>query len=164
MWRHVSRRTECVESKSYFILGELPGSLIAMDVFDLIDAYQSDDPTFDQQAKDAGCIMMLVSLVSNHGLMGAIDTFRLGIPQALVDVPVALRRFELAEFVELFEHAHTEYMRMLPAIEPEWELSEQDEQLWDELDEKWWAMDEDAVLEATCASRVPFHIHTVEDE
>lgn len=120
-----------------------------MNVEELIEAYESNDPATTQEHKDAGCVLMVSALIDNGGLVGTIENLYLSTPQVVTDAPPALRRQGLDEFADLFEKAATEYLRMRPDADFNIEISEQDEELWDALDDQWYELDDDSKVVAT---------------
>lgn len=95
-----------------------------------------------------GALLSFHGLAENGGLVGgAIENTRLGIDDPLVeDALSACDRFGLPQQAALIRHADQEYVRFRPTGSED--LSEQDEALWEALDDEYFELVTDTVLSA----------------
>lgn len=91
-----------------------------------------------------GAALTLCGVVGNGGLVGTVENAReTGTGELLADGAAGLRLVGLVAAADLVERADREYRRMRPSDCSD-ELSPADERLWDELDEAWWPLGEEA--------------------
>lgn len=93
-----------------------------------------------------GALLSFDGLAENGGLVGgAIENIRLGIDDPLVkDALSAFQRFGLTRQAALIKRADQEYARFRPTGNED--LSEQDEALWEALDQEYFEIATDQAL------------------
>jgi hypothetical protein len=119
-----------------------------------LDAYLQDDPP-DAPAglRRLGAVVSFDGVVGNGGLMDTVLQWRFtDHDDHLDDAEAALRWLGLSETADLVVRARTENVRMCP--EEDDEISEADGELWDELDEAYYALMGDDVLERAVTTRL----------
>ncbi|PQZ95909.1 hypothetical protein CQ018_01015 [Arthrobacter sp. MYb227] len=103
-----------------------------------------------------GALLSFHGLAENGGLVGgAIENIRLGIDDPLVeDALSAFHRFGLTTQAALIQRADQEYARFRPSGSED--LSEQDEALWEALDEEYFEIATDQVLIAAVQKHLDY--------
>lgn len=93
-----------------------------------------------------GALLSFHGLAENGGLVGgAIENIRLGVDDPLVDDALsAFHRFELNQQAALIQRADAEYARFRPTGSED--LSDQDEALWEALDNEYFEIATDQIL------------------
>lgn len=125
---------------------------------DLIDFYdgrtssrESLASDVDRERWDLGAVMVHVGLVDNGGLLGTIENNRETSGPYIADALTALRALGLTDAADLVARAEAAYLAMRPNDCGD-DLTEEQEELWDELDEAWWPVGEQ--IERVVAARV----------
>ena len=105
----------------------------------------------DRERWDLGALVALVGVVGNGGLLGMIENNRETSGPLVADALTALRSVGLAEAADLLARAEAAYLDIRPNDCHD-DLTEEQEELWDELDEAWWPIGEE--IERVVAERL----------
>lgn len=110
--------------------------------------HQSEKSEHTELLWHVGALLSFHGLAENGGLVGgAIENIRLGIDDPLVeDALNAFDRFGLTQQAALIQRADQEYARFRPTGSED--LSEQDEALWEALDDEYFEIVTDQMLSA----------------
>ncbi|WP_380172727.1 hypothetical protein ACFEMC_00985 [Kineococcus sp. DHX-1] len=120
-----------------------------------ITAYEVDDGTATPGLRALGAVLALHGISENGGLAGG-GVENLFFSRRLDDVDDAaagLRWLGLDDVADLVLRARREFLRFRPTGYEE--LSAADEELWDRLDEEFFALAPSDRLEAAVAARLP---------
>ena len=106
-----------------------------------VDAYLNRNNGVSEAIIFYGAALSFSGIADIGGLMGGgiencRETDSLG---AISEAIAAFRFLGLPAVAQLIDRAHAEYARMRPGG-ASYAMSEEDEQLWDELDEQWFAL------------------------
>ncbi|MDQ1105925.1 hypothetical protein QE364_003881 [Nocardioides zeae] len=96
----------------------------------------------DRERWDLGALVALVGVAGNGGLLGMIENNRETSGPLVADALTALRSLGLTDAADLVARAEAAYLVMRPNDCSD-DLTEEQEELWDELDEAWWPVGEE---------------------
>lgn len=106
-----------------------------------IDAYVDEDASAPERLRAYGAALSFAGGADNAGLVGAVENcLASGCAHDLAAAEAAYELLGLEPVAALVKRAHAEYVRMRPEG-PSQEIGQADGQLWDELDEQWFALD-----------------------
>lgn len=106
-----------------------------------IDAYIDEDDSVPERFRALGAALSFAGGADNGGLLGTIENcLASGSAGHVAAAEAAFQLLGLEPVATLVKHAHTEYVRMRPHG-PSQELVVADEQIWDDLDGQWFALD-----------------------
>lgn len=110
--------------------------------------FQNEESEHAHVLRQVGAILAFHGLAENGGLVGgAVENIRLGMDDTLLeDAVAAFRFFRLDGHAELIERADTSYARFRPTGFED--IDADDEALWAELDDAYFATITDESIEA----------------
>ncbi len=130
---------------------ERSGEQRAVDFWDACGVPRDALEEVDRERWDLGALVALVGVAGNGGLLGMVENNRETSGPLVADAVTALRSVGLTDAADLVARAEAAYLVMRPNDCHD-DLTEEEEELWDELDEAWWPVSEE--IERVIAERV----------
>lgn len=104
-----------------------------------IDAYLKRDASVTERIRLYGAALSFTGLADNGGLLGGgiENCLEADTPEMIGDAVAGLRLVGLTEIADLIARARCEYVLMRPGGASQ-ELSDEADELWRKLDERWF--------------------------